>query len=131
MAPKQVSMVPAFELSNESYAKRTSDRQLWPLPNKQAIGSHKSIAELMISGYVSHLLAVNGIIPVVVSLHPKEKNQTVVVPFGPMLDGNHQPCQPGDLHKASRIYNQYHLKKTVEYHDTWSRNIWMANAIVI
>jgi hypothetical protein len=122
--------IPDFVITDD-FAKRTSDVELWPRPNTRAIASTKNCAEMVTTGTVASALATDGIIPVIVSPNPKERNQSVKVPFGPMLTTMHQPCKPGGLYKSSTIYNQYQLKKRVEFNDAWSSNVLFANAVIL
>ena len=110
---------------------RSSDKHLWPEPNTKAISSHKTLAEMMTLGYVVKELAKSGIIPVVNSKGKSRDGPIVRVPFGPMLDNQFKPYLPGKRFKASAVYNQFRLKKSMDYNDPWLTNIWMANALVL
>ena len=82
------------------------------------------------TGCVATELALQGIVPLIVSPNPKDKLQLVRVPFGPMLNKMYQPCKPGQCFKSTKIYNQFQLKKQVEFNEAWSSNLWFANVLI-
>jgi hypothetical protein len=58
--------------------------------NLKAIATKKTLAEMMTVGYVIKDLAGLGIIPVVTSPNPSQREQLIKIPFGPMLDNHFQ-----------------------------------------
>ena len=120
-----------FDFKAYQTKSRTVDLHLWPKPNTNAISTNKTLAEMMTLGYVMEELSKVGITPVVTSENTLQKNQIVKVPFGPMLDNHFQPAQEGQRLKASFVYNQFRLKKSMNYNDPWLSNIWLANALVL
>ena len=113
------------------YTRRTTDRKLWPKPNNKAITSTKNAASMVTTGSVATELSLEGIVPVVVSPNPRDKQQSVKAPFGPMLTEKHQPCKHGTCFKSSTIYNMFQMKKQVEFNDAWSTVLSFANAIIL
>ena len=99
------------------YARRTADRKLWPKPNNKAIPSTKNVASMVTTVCVATELSLEGIVLVVVSPNPRDKQQSVKVSFDPMLTEKHQPCKPGCCFKSASIYNMFQLKEQVEFND--------------
>jgi hypothetical protein len=128
--PNPVLAIPHFEFLKYVYLKRLFDKSLWPSPNTCAISSRKTLAEMLTLGYVMKLLALEGIIPVVSSPNPADKNQTIKVAFGPLLDNNHNPCVPGGRYRASSVYQLSRMKNSVDHHDAWLSNFWSSDTVI-
>jgi hypothetical protein len=124
-----VRAIPPFDFKKYSYARRTYDNEFWPVANTNAISSKKSLAETLTYGPVMMPLALEGIIPVVCFPNPKDRQHTIKVPFGPLLDLAHNPIQPGVRFQASVIYNQLRMKNAVDHHDAWHSYFWSADGL--
>jgi hypothetical protein len=124
-------VIPPFDFKRYQYVRRTFDRLYWPSPNTNAISSRKSLAEMMVTGYVMMLLALDGILPIVCSPNPQDKLQTIKVTFGPLLDSNHNPVVPGRRYQASFIYIQSRMKNSVDHHDAWHPNYWWSETVIL
>ena len=109
--------LPKFEFGQYYYTKRCSDKAILPLPNRKLIASKKSLAEMVCCGFVTKLLAVEGIIPVLVSPNHLDRQRTIRAPFGPLLDSSNQPYEAGTCFKASHLYGIFRMKKAVDHHD--------------
>jgi hypothetical protein len=110
------------------YSRRTTDLKLWPKPNIKAIVSSKNAARMVTTGCVASELALEGIVPVVVSRNPRDKLQSVYGPFGPMLSEKHQPWKPGSCYKLSSIYNMFQPKKQVVHGPILCKCLNLSNA---
>jgi hypothetical protein len=130
-AEKPINKDLKFDSKAYQNKSRTVDLHLWSQPNPKAISSKKTLAEMMTLGYVMEELSKVEIVPIVTSANPLQKKQMVKVPFGPMLDNHFQPALPRKRFKASFVYNQFRLKKSMDYNDPWLTNICLANALVL
>jgi hypothetical protein len=106
-----------FDFTKYTYAKRTSNKSHWPLPNTKSISSKKSLGEMMTGSHGSKILASHGIIPVVASPNPQDKTNSIHVPFGPPLDVSHQPVPAGQCFPESHLHRKYRLKAGKEFND--------------
>jgi hypothetical protein len=83
---------------------------------------------MMISRPLVDLLRIDGILPLI--KHPHKDHGSVLARFGPYLDAESQPHQPGVLFHASSVYRDFSMTLKADFNETWRATPLAGSALI-